>query len=212
MLAPASGGAPTSVVVLLHGYGSDGSDLIALGPHLHSVLPGALIVSPNAPEPCPVNPSGYQWFALDYAGDRVAARQSGLPLARPVLVRFLADLWDQTGLGAGDTVLAGFSQGAMMALHAGFALETPLAGILAFSGAFVPPEGFGPTAPKPPVCLVHGALDVVVDPRASAEAERELAAAGVDVRHHVSPGTGHGIAPDGLAFALDFLAETVARR
>ena len=212
MLPPKSGGAPQQAVVLLHGYGSDGSDLIGLAPHFQAVLPDALFVSPNAPDACPGNPFGFQWFALDYDSDRVANRQHGLPLARPVLVDFLNDLWAQTGLTPEQTILAGFSQGAMLALHVGLSLERPLLGIIAFSGAFVPPEGFGakPYA-KPAVCLVHGDEDGVVDPEFSADADAALRLAGYDVAYHVSPGVGHGIAPDGLAFASDFIARQRAK-
>jgi phospholipase/carboxylesterase len=211
MLMPRDGGAPGHLVVLLHGYGSNGDDLIALAPHIQSVLPDALCVSPHAPTPCDIAPGGFQWFAIDYEGDRVANRQHGLPLARPVLVQFLEDLWAETGLGPDRTVLVGFSQGAMMALHVGTALADPLMGIVAFSGAFVPPEGFGPTTGKSPVCLVHGALDTVVDPSGSADAERALAAAGFDVVHHVSPDLAHGIDGAGLEAALGFIAQLSQR-
>lgn len=211
MLAPRSGGAPRQAVVLLHGYGSDGNDLISLAPHWQDLLPDAVFLAPNAPEPCPGTPFGYQWFDVEFDGDRLASRQTGVALARPVLVRFLEDLWAQTGLSAEDTIVAGFSQGAMMALHAGLSLSEPLMGIVAFSGAFVPPEGFGPMSVKPPVCLVHGDIDTVVDANLSAEAEQALAAAGISVRHHVSHGIGHGIAPDGLAFATAFIREISSR-
>lgn len=212
MLPPASGGVPQQVVVLLHGYGSDGSDLIGLAPAFQAVLPDALFVSPNAPEACPGNPFGFQWFALDYDSDRVTNRQHGLPLARPVLVDFLNDLWAQTGLGPEQTILAGFSQGAMLALHVGLSLKRPLMGVVAFSGAFVPPAGFG-TEPfaKPAVCLVHGDADGVVDPEFSADADIALRLAGFDVSYHVSPGVAHGIAPDGLAFAVDFVSQQLGK-
>src|SRR5690606_24272657 len=111
----------------------------------------------------------------------------------------------QTGLAARDTVLVGFSQGAMMALHVGLALPEPPAGIVSFSGALVPPERLGQGA-LPPVCLVHGDADQVVDPELSAAAAATLQAAGAAVSYHVSPGTAHGISPDGLAFATSFLA------
>jgi phospholipase/carboxylesterase len=205
MLAPASGNPPRQLVVLLHGYGSDGSDLIALGRHWQDLLPDALFVSPNAPEQVSEHVSGYQWFALDM--ERPTARLVGLPLARPVVVEFLKALWAQTGLGAKDTILAGFSQGAMMALHVGTSLEEPLLGIIAFSGAFVEPEGFmdGNKA-RSPICLVHGDLDSVVDPDLSAKAAEQLSRQGFEVSYHVSKGVGHGISPDGLAFASAFIA------
>lgn len=209
MLPPATGGMPRQLVVLLHGYGADGNDLIDLGRYWAQLLPEALFVSPNAPEPCAENPFGYQWFALDL--DRTVSRITGVPKSRDVLAGFLADLWAQTGLGPRDTFLVGFSQGAMMALHVGLSLEEPVLGIVSFSGALIPPEGFtrGVLA-HPPVCLVHGDMDQVVDPDLSRQAAEALSAAGHDVSYCVSPGTAHGIAPDGLEFATGFLLARLA--
>jgi phospholipase/carboxylesterase len=212
MLPPASGDLPKQAVVLLHGYGSDGNDLIGLAPHWQGVLPDALFVSPNAPEQCRQLASGFQWFDIAFEGDRLTSRQEGVKAARPVLVQFLEDLWSQTGIAPEQTILAGFSQGAMMALHVGLSLDRPLMGVIGFSGAFVPPEGFGSTAfAKPPVCLVHGDMDEVVDPEFSADAEVALRLAGYEVSYHVSLDVGHGIAPDGLAFATDFIARVAAK-
>lgn len=209
MLPPRSGDKPRQVVVLLHGYGSDGSDLIALASHWQDLLPDALFVSPNGPENVPGHPMGYQWFSLDV--DRIESRTIGLPMARPIVVEFLHALWAQTGLSARDTLIVGFSQGAMVALHVGTSLDEPLMGIIAFSGAFVPPAGFydGSKA-RPPICLVHGDMDNVVDPRLSAEAAEALRKAGFEVNYHVDHGVGHGISPDGLAFASGFIAGVVA--
>jgi phospholipase/carboxylesterase len=212
MLPPASGEAPKQAVVLLHGYGSDGNDLIGLAPHWQGLLPDAVFVSPNGPDQCRQLASGFQWFDVSFEGDRLAKRQLGVMQARPVLIEFLEDLWDQTGIVPQDTILAGFSQGAMMALHVGLSLDRPLMGIIGFSGAFLPPEGFG-TAPlaRSPVCLVHGDMDGVVDPQHSADADAALRQAGYDVSYHVSTGVAHGIAPDGLAFAGDFIARISAK-
>ena len=211
MLAPKSGAAPKQLVVLLHGYGSDGQDLIGLAPAWQGVLPDALFVSPNAHEGVPGYPAGYQWFAPAMADDRLASRQLGVTLAAPVLLGFLADLWAQTGLSARDTILAGFSQGAMMALHVGLSLPDRLMGIIAFSGSFLPPANFGAAdLSKPPICIVHGDMDQMVDPALSDAANATLVAAGYDVRYHVSRGVGHGISPDGMAFATDFIASVMA--
>jgi phospholipase/carboxylesterase len=204
MLAPRSGGAPTRIVVLLHGYGSDGRDLIDLGGAWGQVLPGALFVAPNAPLPCDGNPYGFQWFPL--LVDRIAGRIEGAREAAPVIEEFLNDLWAATGLGAADTVLVGFSQGAMMALHVGTALDQTLAGVIAFTGALVPAERFGQEGVgKPPVALIHGDLDAVVDPAMSREAAELLTANGFEVSYHRSPTLAHGIDNDGLSFATSFL-------
>jgi phospholipase/carboxylesterase len=200
MLPPKSGGAPKQLMVLLHGYGADGSDLISLGWQWREHWPDMMFVSPNAPDPCEINPAGFQWFALQL--DRIAGRLDGVVTAAPVIVNFLIDLWAQTGLGPRDTVLCGFSQGSMMALNVGLSLDQPVAAIVAFSGALVLPEG---AKVKPPVALIHGEEDGVLEAGLSRLAAQELMGQGVEVALHISPGTGHGIAPDGLAFATEFL-------
>jgi phospholipase/carboxylesterase len=203
-MLPAKSSTPKQLMVLLHGYGADGSDLISLGLQWRDLWPDMLFVSPNAPDPCAMSPSGFQWFPL--STDRIAGRIEGAANARPVIVNFLIDLWAQTGITAEDTILAGFSQGAMMALHVGTSLDRQLAGIVAFSGAFMPADGFEDDKfAKPPVALIHGDQDGVVEPHLSREAADLLAANGFDVSLHFSKGTGHGIAPDGLDFATSFL-------
>ena len=209
LLPPRSGRPPKQVMVLLHGYGADGADLIGLGAEWGELWPDMLFVSPNAPDACERSAGGYQWFPL--SGAPIARRVEGAASARPVLVSFLMDLWAQTGLTAAETILCGFSQGAMMALHVGTSLDQPLLAIVAFSGALIPAERFleGRFA-KPPVALIHGEVDQVVDPDLSRESAQILADAGFEARLHISPGIGHGIAPDGLQFATDFLALALA--
>ena len=214
MHAPANGQAPDTAVILLHGYGSDGNDLIGLAPHWQGILPSALFLSPNAPDAADMTGFGYQWFRIDWAGDRLASRQTGVIKARPVVLELLEDLWAQTGILPERTILGGFSQGAMMALHVGLSLpaDKRLMGVIAVSGAFLPPEGFGGGGlAKPPVCLVHGDRDEVVHPEHSAEADALLRNAGYDVSYHVSPGVGHGISPDGLAYITDFIGKVAAK-
>jgi phospholipase/carboxylesterase len=206
MLPPKSGQPAKQLTVLLHGYGADGRDLIGLGGEWRDDYPDMLFVSPNAPWPCGRNPGGFEWFALS---DRPAEdfRREGADQARPVIVNFLMDLWAQTGLTARDTILCGFSQGAMMALNVALSLDQPVRGVLAFSGALIPPEG---DWAKPPVALMHGDRDGVVPVELSIQAAAALTGAGIDNRLHISPGTAHGIAPDSLAFAGQFLVQQMA--
>jgi phospholipase/carboxylesterase len=209
MLPPASRGAPRQLVVIFHGYGADGADLIGLARAWQHLLPDAVFVAPNAPDPCDINPAGYQWWPVDL--DRlVELSTAGVRAARPVVERFLADLWRQTGLGPAETVLCGFSQGAMVALHVGLVQTPPVAGIIAFSGALLPPEDFAP--PGPPILLAHGDADDVVDHHLSLAAEEQLRAAGYDVTLHLSPGFAHTISPDALEAATAFLTRVLPLR
>ena len=68
-----------------------------------------------------------------------------------------------------------------------------------------------PSSDGPAILLVHGDMDNVVDPQHSADADAALRQAGYGVSYHVSPGVAHGIAPDGLAFASDFIARISAK-
>ena len=130
MAPPASGGAPRSMVILLHGYGSNGDDLIGLVPYWRDALPDTVFLSPNAPEPCPGAPGGRQWWALtNFSPD---ARAAGVRQAAPVLNGFIDSQLAVYGLTEDRLALVGFSQGTMMALHVG--LRRSIAGIVGYSG------------------------------------------------------------------------------
>ena len=85
--APASGGAPRQLVVLLHGVGSDGNDLIQLAPYFAQVLPDAEFIAPDAPFHYDMAPSGHQWFSLQDRTSSVVA--AGARIAAPILDAFL---------------------------------------------------------------------------------------------------------------------------
>jgi phospholipase/carboxylesterase len=201
---PAAGGPPTALVALLHGLGADANDLIALAPALARTLPRALFVSPNAPHPCDMAPVGRQWFSVQ---DRAPAKMlAGAAAARPLLDAFLDEALDVWGLGGARLALIGFSQGAMMALHAGLRRADPPAAIVAFSGALVGDVPPAPAKGYPPVLLVHGEADDVVPFSAFGHARAALSAAGVPVEALARPALGHGIDDAGLAAAETFLA------
>ena len=61
---PEEGGKPSSLVILLHGLGSNGRDLISLAPFWAKDLPETVFISPDAPFVCDMAPMGYQWFSL----------------------------------------------------------------------------------------------------------------------------------------------------
>ena len=204
-IMPASGGAPRQLVVLLHGYGADGNDLISLGQHWRGLLPDAAFVSPHAPEPCGGNPfGGRQWFELTFRD--MSERWRGVCHAAPTLNAFLDEELARHGLNDDALALVGFSQGSMMALHVGLRRPKPVAGIVSFSGLLAGPEHLaGDIRSRPPVLLVHGELDDLIPVEALAQARSVLGAAGVPVEWHVSPGLPHGIDGDGLELAGNFL-------
>ncbi len=211
LIPPASGGPPAALIAILHGYGANGADLMPLAQAWRQTLPDAAFAVPDAHQPCADSPfGGRQWWPLDF--ERVAESSiAGAAAARPVIDAWLARLWHDTGLGPQQTVLTGFSQGAMLALHAALAQPEPLAGVVGFSGALIPPTELG-IAPKLPVLLAHGDLDGVVEPMRSRSAARDLEALGYDVDLVISPAVAHSIAPEGFAAATAFLGRVLPRR
>ena len=135
------GRTPSALVVLLHGYGANGDDLIALGDGWRRALPDVAFVAPNAPQTIPGMHGGLQWFALTMRDpERILARRGGRP---PALDRFLDAELARYRLAADRLVLVGFSQGTMMALHVGLRRAAAPAGIVAYSGLLAGPEHLG---------------------------------------------------------------------
>lgn len=207
-LEPASGEAPRRLVVLLHGYGADGNDLISLGGQWARLVPDAAFVSPHAPEACGMGGPGFQWFELTMRDPAELWR--GVQHAGPALDRFLDRELERHGLSEKDLALVGFSQGTMMALHVGLRRRAAPAAIVGFAGALAGPEKLAEEARvKPPILLVHGDRDEVIPFQAMFMAAQALAAAEIPVEWHLSQGVGHGIDPDGLEIAGRFLARTL---
>ena len=201
---PHSGGKPTRLVILLHGLGADGNDLIGLAPYWAPLLPDAEFLSPNAPFPCDMAPYGYQW--LSARDPSPEARLAGARAAGAMLDAFVTDELAKRGLTESELALVGFSQGTMMSLFVGPRRERQLAGIVGYSGRLIAPELFGAEIrSRPPILLVHGTDDPVVSYDSMAEAEAALAAAGVPVETLSCPSIGHSIDGDGLQRGGQFL-------
>ena len=201
---PASGGKPKQLVVLLHGVGADGNDLIGLAPYWAPALPEAEFVSPDAPFPCDMAPYGRQWFSLqDRTADAILA---GVRAAAPILDAFLDDALAQRSLDASKLALVGFSQGTMMSLYVGPRRSKTLAGIVGYSGALIGANTLAADIrTRPPVLLVHGDADQVVPPQAFPLAVAGLKAAGAAVEELICPGVGHSIDEAGLRRGGEFL-------
>jgi len=195
-------------VILLHGYGADGDDLIGLAEPVSEYLPDTVLRAPNAPAPCRVNPAGRQWFPIPQIdGSSEDAMRTGYLRSAEALDRHLAEAMAEEGVEPSRTCLLGFSQGTMMALSVGPRRAPALAGIVGFSGRVIDPDALVLAESRPPVLLAHGDGDDVVPFEAMAEARAALEQAGYPVSTFVMTGTGHGIAPDGLGLAVGFLAE-----
>ena len=204
---PASGGPAAQLVVLLHGVGVDGSDLIELAPFFAGILPDAAFVAPDAPQAFDLAPFGRQWFSLqDRAPEVIAA---GVRETAPILDAFIDEQLALWGVSDSDLALVGFSQGTMMALHVGLRRAKAPAAVVGFSGALVDAAALaGEITARPRVLLIHGEDDEVVNPASLPAAEQALVRVGVPVLTELRPGLGHGIDGPGAQLALKFLGQT----
>lgn len=210
MRLPASGGAPQSMVIFLHGYGSNGDDLIGLAEYWRGALPDTVFLSPNAPEICPGAPDGYQWWGLSNLTP--GGRAAGVRKPAAGLNAFIDAKLTEYGLDEARMALVGFSQGTMMALHVGPRRTQALAGIVGFSGMLADPDELTvEVVTRPPVLLIHGDADEVLPVASLPRAKQGLEAAGLDVVTHVSPRLGHSIDEMGLRLGATFLAHRLTR-
>lgn len=195
------------MVVLLHGYGANAEDLLGLADPLGPILKDTVFVAPDAPESIPGAPFGYQWFPIPWIdGSSEEQAAAGLAAASDDLNAFLDAVLKEHQVAAENCVLLGFSQGTMMALNVAPRRPDEFAGVVAFSGRLLSPESLAQEmVSKPPVMLIHGDQDDVVPIESMSEAGDVLVAAGFEVYAHVMQGTAHGIGPDGLSAASQFL-------
>ena len=208
---PPRSGKPAKLVILAHGYGSNGEDLMGLAPYFAQSLPDAVFVAPNAPEPVPGYQGGYQWFPLTRLDPQTTA--AGVRKAAPTLDKFIDAELLRYSLPPSACALVGFSQGTMMALHVGVRRAEPLGAVLGYSGHLAAPEGVPvEVKSRPPVCLIHGDRDDVIPAGALFLAAQGLGAAGVGSLWKISRGAGHTIAEDGLQLGGRFLRDAFAGR
>lgn len=201
---PAPSGTTKHLVIFAHGLGADGQDLIGLADELADALPDTTFISPDAPFPCDMAPYGRQWFSLQSRAEEDLERE--VKKAAPILNAYIDQKLITHGVTIDKLALVGFSQGTMTSLYTALRREDSVACIVGFSGAMVAAAKLPREArSKPPVCLIHGEADPVVPFQAMGIAERALNAAGIPVEAHGRPGLPHGIDPQGLDIARNFL-------
>lgn len=194
---PPANGAPTGLIVCLHGFGSNAKDLAPFAPVLN--LPNYQMLFPDAPYPHPRMPGGRMWYNLD------STDSQGLTTSRQQLTDWLKSLESTTGVPLSRTILSGFSQGGAMTLDVGLTL--PLAGLISLSGYLHAKPQINSTK-FPPVLIVHGRQDQVVTLSAAQRARDALTNSGVAVKYQEFD-MGHEIKPEVLSLMRSFILDVM---
>jgi len=198
-----------SLIVLLHGVGSRGSDIAGLAEAWRPSFPTTAFAAPDAPHPSSFG-AGYQWFSV--AGVTEDNRPGRVAVARAAFDATLTALLEEHDFAdrLERVCLVGFSQGTIMALDALASGRWPIAGVLGYSGRLASPEPLQPSADTA-LLLVHGDADPVMPASLMDAAAGTLRSHGVGVETHMLAGLGHSISGKGVELGAAFLKRVLDR-
>ncbi len=219
------GGGRGPLVLLLHGFGAPGDDLVSLADALE-VPTGTRFIFPEGPLSLSFGPRDARaWWLIDMARiavDQAAGRvrdlsqdiPKGLAPVRATMLAFLKAVEQQFGADPRTTILGGFSQGAMLSCDLMLRTTQPYAGLIQLSGTLLATQEWAPLLQKRkglPVFQSHGMQDEIL-PHAGAEALRDtLTRAGLSVEWHSFRG-GHEIPRAVLQRLGTFITKAVTHR
>ena len=193
---------PSKLVVMLHGVGSNGDDLISLAPFIQMDFPTFHFISPNGTEKYDMAPFGYQWFSLRDRTNDVIMKQ--VEKNKDLVEKIITTQQDILGLSNKDTILLGFSQGTMMASYLTLQAEDPYHAMIGFSGRLVAPQE-APKNKRTPICLIHGLDDIMVPATESEDFQKYCLDNTIECALKLIPNLSHSIDHTGLEFAKDFI-------
>lgn len=199
---PKSGGAPDSLVIMLHGLGSSGDDLIQLASFWGENLPNTIFYSPNAPQPFDQAPFGFQWFSRRDE----ETRKNGVQAVISIVNGYVDELLEEHHLEPRRCIQVGFSQGSIVSLHTVHRRENPLGGLVAFSGLMPTGDSLkDEITNKTPALLVHGEQDSVLPSSHSIHAGKVLTELDVPNEVNILPNLGHSIDARGIELSTRFM-------
>jgi phospholipase/carboxylesterase len=211
-----TGAHPDAAVIWLHGLGADGNDFVPVVNEMR--LPPSLsirFVFPHAPiRPVTLN-NGFRmraWYDLS-AGDITNRADIAGVRASQAQIEALIARETTRGIAARRIVLAGFSQGGVIALHTGVRHAERLAGIVALSTYVVLPDKLAAEAAPAnrdiPIFMAHGTYDPMIRPEWGEASRRALVAAGYDVEWHTYP-MQHSVVMEEIEAVRNFFVKVLA--
>ncbi len=210
-IRPRSGNPPKRIILLFHGLGVSGYNLIDIAGVMNRFIPDTHFIAPNAPYPYDLgtaSPNEYQWFSRRLRTEEAAVE--GLRNLEPIVNEFVDKQLEKFGLKEENMAVLGFSQGTMVALHCFLRRSKPIALIAGFSGSLIAPQLLSKELKsKPPVVLFHGEDDEVLPINLMYDAGKALKDAGIDVETHSYSNLAHSIGQEGFEKAIDKFKEVL---
>jgi phospholipase/carboxylesterase len=189
------------LILLFHGVGATATDLEPLARLIAQKRPGAMVVSIEAPHPSSFG-RGREWFSV--AGVTEENRPARVAAALPAFESAVRARQEDAGVSQANTILVGFSQGAIMSLESTQGVGAILAHrIISISGRFAVAPRHAPVGVT--FRFVHGERDPVIDPHFAVNAADVLQRMGADATATLIPNLGHGIDPRAAGAVIDSL-------
>ena len=204
IIKPEKGKEIKNAIILLHGYGGDGKDISMLTMNWKRFLPNTIFLCPNGHEPCPINPSGFQWFDLTKDDPNYILEQS--IRAEKKLNKFIDQIKDEFKIENKNICLSGFSQGCMMSLNIGLTANEEFNCIVGFSGKIINQSDLKSRKKvSTNTILIHGDSDQVVSPNFLLEAKDFLIRNDVSIETHLIKNCDHFIPTEASSIALNYI-------
>ena len=195
-----------NAIILLHGYGGDGKDISMLSLNWKRFLTNTVFLCPDAPEICPVNPNGFQWFDLTKEDPQYILEQS--IKAEKQLNQFINEIKKEYNLKNSQICLCGFSQGCMMSINLGLTSNENLNCIVGFSGKIINKDNLSRRKiSNTKMLLLHGDIDEVVPSVNLLEAKDFLIRNNIEVEINMIKNCGHHIPVEASSLALEYIKQ-----
>ena len=208
IIRPEKGDVIKNAIILLHGYGGDGKDISMLSLNWKRHMPNTVFICPNGHEPCPINPTGYQWFDLTKENSEYILKQS--IKAEDVLKKFIVQVKQEFKLSNNQICLSGFSQGCMMSLNVGLTSEEKFSCIVGFSGKIIDQNNLkNRIKNNTQTLLIHGDADQIVSSTHLLEAKDFLIRNNVNVDTLLIKNCDHHIPIEASSTALNFILKKI---
>ncbi|MDG7056234.1 MAG: dienelactone hydrolase family protein [Wolbachia endosymbiont of Meromenopon meropis] len=192
-----------NLIVCLHGWGSSSNEFAHLAKIMSKSLSDSYFIVPNAPFKREIG-NGYQWFSLQDRSEE--ALYNGVESAASIINHFLDIKLKELGLDDTKLSLIGFSQGAMLAIHAALIRSQSCASVVAYSGRFLSPSRVAPKIKsKPNICVIHGDADDIVPFSSLDLAIKNLKKNGINAEGHSIHALNHAINDDCIKLGVEFI-------
>jgi len=201
---------PEYLMVMLHGYGSHGADMIELAPYFAKYFPQIYFYSPNGVERHAFNNFGYQWFDLQNRNNDAIKKE--ITRNADKIIKLIETKLQELGLDESKLILLGFSQGTMTSLFLGLSHKIKPAGIIGFSGKLTVPDNFDKNLIDFPICLIHGMEDDVLSSDESESTYKFLSQNNIKSEKLLIPNLGHTIDLSGIEFAKNFIESNIINK